>query len=685
MKLFDKCVALIVKCRHFLIVGALLCGLLIISGWAYVDNIREATDNTTYAWVVDNAQSVTEPIAVGSSFRQSFTTSEPVFGAGFFFTTYNEVCYGTLIYLLEDENGTVVASGAMLGIDLYDNIFQQLPFPDGIYPDGETTYTFVVQFFPDADKDSTLGVWVSDVAIEGIDNYELNGETADTCASFALVTNYAGDFIVPIFFACVAFAAFTLVAGYWLLFIRKAKLHHLFIFFSLTLGLLYMALIPAYVAPDEETHIHTAYALSNTMLGIENEGIVSLRASDDITLDKADTMDIFSYQTIAQNLFGQCEDTTMVATDYTIVYTEPFYLYLPTAIGMTIGRLFNFNYITLIYFARVMNLLTYTALVAIGIYHLPRFKRVLCVVALLPMPLMLASSVNYDAIVIATAFLYTAIVLKTVQCEADFSWKQILTVGILALLLAPMKKLYIFLCLLCFIFPLRKCPKLIRKTFWYVIGAGFLVFIFLIPTILERLYITEYFLHMASVSDVPEFNPLNIDYTAQYLWLPPYILTHLNDALKLILRTIQENTGLYLVQLIGGKAGEYILLDLPIWTPLIFVFYAALFISTVPTPEEDAPLLSLPQKCWSSLLVLATIAGLTIVCLTWSSWFDTTIWGLQGRYLLPILPLTLFIFQSKVMIVRQNIERHLLLILFCSNIIAIVSVFQQIMDFAYNT
>ncbi len=685
MKVFDKCVALATKLRHLFILGALLCVLGVVTCWIYLDNIRDATDNTTYAWVVDNAQSVSDPIAVDASLRQSFTTSAPVFGGGFVFTIYDEICYGTVSLSLEDENGQVLATTSMLGIDLYDNTFQQIAFPDGVYPDGETTYTYVITFTPDENSSSQLGIWVSDEAVEGIDPYELNGEVADTCASFAIVTNYAGNFIILPYFACAAFAGLLIVVGYWLLFIRKAKLHILFVYFSLTLGLLYLVLIPPYVAPDEEVHIHTAYAFSNTLLGIENETWVSVRASDDISFDKADTMDIFSYQTVAQNLFGQCEDSTMVSTDYTTVYTEPFYVYLPTTIGLTLARLFNFNYITLIFFGRAMNLLCYTAMMALSIYFMPKYKRILCVAALLPMSLMLAASFNYDAIIVATAFLYTAVVLKTATGKEDYSWKQMILIAALGLMLAPMKKLYVFLCAFCCILSLKKCPKLIQKSFWKVVALGVIALICLIPTIRELLYITDYYLDMARVSDIAAVNPYNIDYANLAQWTPPYILTHLTAVAKIILRTIQENTGLYLVQLIGGKAGEYILLDLPIWTPLIGLFYGALFLSTVPSEEEGEPLLSLPQKCWSIVIVLATIGALLLVALIWTPLINTTIWGIQGRYLLPILPLTLLIFQSKFLIVRQSIERHLLLVVAFGNIIAVASVFQQIMTFAYNT
>ncbi len=684
MKLFDKCTHLAIKLRHFLILSTLLAALLFAAGWIYMDNIRAATDNTNYAWVVDSADTTTAAIAADGSFRQSFTTADPVFGGGFVLTTYDRICYGTVTLSLEDENGQVLASTSMLGIELYDNTFQQFVFDEAIYPDGQTTYTFVITFTKDEDHNRELGVWVSETAHEGIANYTLNGEEATTCASFAIVTNYAGNFIIPVFFACAAFAALALVVGYWLLFIRKVRPHTAFAFFALTLGLLYMLLIPPYVAPDEETHVHTAYAFSNTILGIENEGWVSVRASDDISFDTADVMDIFSYQTVAQNLFGTCEDETMVGTDYTIVYTEPFYLYLPTTIGLTIARLCNFNYITLIFFGRVMNLLAYTALVSLAIYHMPRFKRILCMVGLLPMSLMLAASFNYDAIVLATAFLYTAIVLKTALCEEDFSYKQLIVVAVLGLLLAPMKKLYVLLCLFCCIIPLKKCPKLVRKYFWPAVGLCAVVGICLIPKILDMLWISKEYLEIAATIVLPDANPLNMDYNENYYWTAPYMLTHLPAAAKMLARTIQENTGLYLTQLIGGKAGEYILLDLPIWAPLIGVFYGILSLSVVPTDDEE-PMLRLGQKCWSLLLLLATLGGLAIVFLSWTPIRNTTIWGIQGRYLLPLLPMTLLIFQSKVLTIRQNIERQLIFVAAYANILAIASVFQQIMGFAFNT
>ncbi len=691
MKLFDKCVALAVKYRHFLILSALLATLLVVAGWVYMDNIRAAMDYTTYEWVSDSADVCSEPIDFESEFRQSFTTSDPVHGGGFVFCTYETVIYGTVTLALQDQDGNTLASTSLPAHELYDNTFQQMVFDTPVTPDGETTYDFVVTFAPNHDmlylspelEYYSLGIWVSDAPADSLSPYVLNGEIADTCASFAIVTNRGGSAILYAYLACVALAAAMILVGYWLVFLHKAPLHVVFIFFALTLGVLYMALIPPYVGTDEEKHIHTAYALSNTLMGIENDTSVSLRASDNVTFDKADSLDVFSYQLAITELFGQCEDSTIISTDHEIVYTEPLYLHLHTALAITLARLLGFNYITLIFFGRMMNLLVYTAITALAIYLMPRFGRMLCVVGLLPMSLQLAATFNYDALILATAFLYIALILKTRETEGDFSYKQLIPVAVLGLLLAPMKKLYVFVCLFCCILPLKRCPKQIQKWFWKAVLLGVVGCLCMVPYLCNALYISPYYLQMASVMDIPAVNPLNIDYSEVLFWNAPYLLTHLSGAIKMVLRTIQENTGLYLVQMVGGKLGEYILRDFSIWTPLIGVCYGALFFSVVPT-EDEKPLLGLPQKCWTAVIVLVTTAVLLLVCLTWTSLRDSTIWGFQGRYLIPILPLALLVIQPSGLVLKRNIERSIIFTVAIGNLIAVASVYQQVLSVWFN-
>ena len=52
---------------------------------------------------------------------------------------------------------------------------------------------------------------------------------------------------------------------------------------------------------------------------------------------------------------------------------------------------------------------------------------------------------------------------------------------------------------------------------------------------------------------------------------------------------------------------------------------------------------------------------MVVMLLSWTPIGSGVIQGVQGRYFLPILPLTLLIFENDIIFMRKNIERFLVL------------------------
>ena len=120
-------------------------------------------------------------------------------------------------------------------------------------------------------------------------------------------------------------------------------------------------------------------------------------------------------------------------------------------------------------------------------------------------------------------------------------------------------------------------------------------------------------------------------------YTPGYILTHLPDTVLLLVRSAVENGDHYLRTLVGGSLSYYSL-DLAWgWVVVLYLllFYAAL-------PAEGTALLPVGRgRVWCAaaavLCCLLAVAG----CLLWTPTHYDTLYGLQGRYFLPVLPLVL--------------------------------------------
>lgn len=676
MKVYQRLQNFFARTRLLWLLAALLVCLAGMAGWIYLHDVRTAADKIRVERQNEDYSTVTEPLGPDDEIRQPFVTDEPVFGGSFIFTIYDQVCYGTVTVELQDESGAVLASVTKDTTQLLDNTYQDLVFDHPVYPEGKTTYAYVIRFAP-GEGGGQLGLWCSEDTAEGYLPLSRNGAEQAATLGFSIVTNRVGDWIKTVYWGFVAFAAAALVLGWWLLAVRRVPLTGAFVYLALVLGVLFLFVMPPYIAPDEEVHIHSAYELSNTMLGVENGERLIMRADDAVTFDHSDKVSAFSYQTYAAELFGRCEDTRLVQTDY--ITADVFFLqYLPQAIGITLGRLLGLNYVTLILLGRIANLLTYVALMALALHIMPRYERILACVGLLPMCLHLAASFNYDAMLIGMASLFYALVLDYACVRPKLRWRDLALLAVVIVLMAPMKMLYVLLVAFCLIIPARKCPGKVR---YLLIGLGALAVVFAVcfaPYIIRYIGVTPESLAEAANKVVAPVNPLNVDYVETEFWNLSYVLTHIPGTLKLIAHTIQENTWLYMTQLVGGELGEPILNDLIIWTPAVLGLWLILLLAAVPQRSEE-PLLSGRGRVWGGLVLLGLCGALLIVVLGWTPLRNDLLWGLQGRYLLPAVPLALLVCQGRNLQLEKGIDRQLLGSEALLGLIAAASVFQAIL------
>ncbi len=118
-------------------------------------------------------------------------------------------------------------------------------------------------------------------------------------------------------------------------------------------------------------------------------------------------------------------------------------------------------------------------------------------------------------------------------------------------------------------------------------------------------------------------------------YTPGYILSHPVDTLRLMVRTVIDNTDHYLRTLVGGSLGYYSL-DLA-WGWVVVLY---LLLAWAVIPAGDSPLTG-RLRAGAFALVLLCCALSVAGCLTWTPTYSETLYGLQGRYFLPVLPLSL--------------------------------------------
>lgn len=128
----------------------------------------------------------------------------------------------------------------------------------------------------------------------------------------------------------------------------------------------------------------------------------------------------------------------------------------------------------------------------------------------------------------------------------------------------------------------------------------------------------------------------------QITYTPGYILTHLPATVLLVVRTAVYNTDGYLRGLVGGLL-SYNSVELA-WGWVI-ALYGLLAFAALPA-RRDTEFDRLPAghyRAWCVGAVLACCALTLAGCIVWTPTYYETVYGLQGRYLLPVLPLALLV------------------------------------------
>jgi uncharacterized membrane protein len=87
---------------------------------------------------------------------------------------------------------------------------------------------------------------------------------------------------------------------------------------------------------------------------------------------------------------------------------NPFYGYLPQAIGIFIAKLLDLNVVWMLWLARLANLICYAGIVSFAIKKTPCLKMPLIAIACIPVTLYHASSTSIDALIFALGILAIA-------------------------------------------------------------------------------------------------------------------------------------------------------------------------------------------------------------------------------------------------------------------------------------
>lgn len=465
---------------------------------------------------------------------------------------------------------------------------------------------------------------------------------------------------------------------------RRPPLHRRFFAAAWFLGLLYMAVMPGLSAPDELSHYSTVYRLSSRLIGApeltENAGLIAVRERDYPLEDMEGVKtpecpeDVEAEPSVMGNpVINQSYRSAIrwerryhgsdrpVSSALPDVRTTPV-MYLPQALGFALVRLFGGGSMLLLFAGKCFNLLVYCILVSWAIRVTPVGKALFFGAGMLPMSLHLASSLSYDAGIIGTVFLFSALVLSLRFCgnRTKNPWEQPLLLCVLAAAFSPCKLVYFPLAALVFLLPETSCGGRRKKRLFLLsvlFSAGFSMLI-VNSGVLFAYAAPE---HSSSAAAIVEAG--RGQYTAGELLSHPFFL----------FRMVFDSFSLQSGTLLGGVVGERLgnldpLLGAPAF--LVGLYWLGLWMLGLGTEDSDfdaherltpSGVLREREKLGVAMLLLSVMlltAGAML--LTWTTRESAVIEGMQGRYFLPILPLGLLLLRKEKRNICGISERRVL-------------------------
>ncbi len=650
--------------------------------------VRPCESKTLSARLNDSYEAATPPLETALS--QEFTTDQPLTGLAFVFYCRGGQPAGALELALYDaDTGALLASSTGRMEHLIDGQYAGLgldtPLPAG------AAARYRLELVPHYESDARIALGRSEAPAWGGCALTADGEPLPGSLAILASTRAIGRFVSVFYWAIGLLLAALVGAAYWLASARSGRfaawpLHRRYALLAAGLGLVFCLVLPPYAAPDEQFHINQAFSGATrlaTWLDFDGWHLSAVplattfrRPSDQNARIEEQNTTVFTWQAVSEECFTLSPD----AFGSYAQYDEPQAdvgdeLYFFSTLGVFLGFVLHLGFVPTLFLGRLANLAAYTLLTAWAVKHSPVAKPVFAAAGLLPMSLHLAASFSRDSLLLGLAFLYTALCLEGAfgagaAEHAPLPRRQLLLTAAVGLLLAPAKSVYLPLCGLCLLIPAARLGRRGRAKL-----AGFLAACLLMFALSGARYAIAGFLQQAIpaaqqpeaelVAELPgeggadtgsgelsagAVDPDSICFSAAY------ILAHPGLTVQLLLRSLTQNADHYIKTLVGGKLSYYSL-DLGWgWVVACYLLLAAACRAAEgggrPGGADAAAALPAPNvpnearriaraRALAGLLALASAGLVVLGCVSWTPTYYETIYGLQGRYFLPVLPAAL--------------------------------------------
>lgn len=453
---------------------------------------------------------------------------------------------------------------------------------------------------------------------------------------------------------------------YWLIIIKELPAERFYLPVAILLGMIFQVVIAVHGVPDEPWHIDTAYKYSNKMLFVEDTGVPGTiyKRQCDIEMQDilANDVESNSYYLLIHHTFERAENKELVPVTYVDSSNlVPGVIFLPTALGISIGRLLGLSALLTLQIGRLCNLLAFVLLTWAAIRTMPYAKNLTAMLGLLPIAMQQGASASYDSVTNGLTFLFIAYCFRLSETEQRKKGQWILLLVLASLIAMTKGGVYSpLLLLLLLLFKKEQFKNRLKKTNYKAILFGLMAGILILVVLMIKYM--PVFLAILGNQEMPSGEKTL--YTVHDLLQSPLQVVYL------YWNTFMKRGDNLLRGLLGGKLSW---LNVQVnWMFLIVLLLGLFLFANV---ERDK---YLKNKKQSIIMALVAILSIALIMLSmvfgYTSVDSASIEGIQGRYFLSLAPLLFLLTTTDMVHVKKEQCGRVWMVMMVTEILIVLQV-----------
>jgi uncharacterized membrane protein len=385
---------------------------------------------------------------------------------------------------------------------------------------------------------------------------------------------------------------------------------------AITFGLCFVFFTAPFQSPDEYQHFNHVYTISTGQIsGISGEIPQSIYKMEKyfpagVTRISIDALLPYLVMPLEK------EKTQLLSFPNVSVYSP--LPNLPQALGILIARSINLSPLELFWAGRTFNLLFWIFLNILAIRVTPAMRWAFVLLALMPMNLFQAASISPDTMLNGLSLLILAFFLRLIIQKEKFDLKTFFVLSGLGVGLAFCKPNYVVLMGLFLVVPITRFNS--KKKF-FLTGLALIVIV-IIAAYLSLQIGKDQFMQFRGNGGAQPNDQVN--FLIQH---PARIFTIFWKSIRIL--------GLVYLQSYIGLLGW---LDTPLPNFIYYTYPFFLFLAVLSDPNDQVKLKIYQRFIFATIPAIAFFMIFLALYITWTKYRQSWVDGLQGRYLIPIIP-----------------------------------------------